>query len=272
MMDSAFLESLLQTAHLAVWRAGQVVRADFGRPRGIRQKTGPRDLVTDTDPAAQAEALAVIRERHPDHHILAEEMPEGKPDQNGVWSIPSSGVVWMVDPLDGTTNFTVGLPLVCTSVGVAVDGQPVAGAIYDPLRGELFLAAHGLGATLNGRPIGPLSPVPLGEAVVGVDWSHAPSTREQMIGATVALARQCRTIRAIGSAALALAYSACGRVQLYYNFGIQPWDVAAGAVLIREVGGDLCRPQGSPWHLGEPWVMAGHPALLQSAIDLVGNA
>lgn len=266
MTDPSLLAEMQQTAYLAALRAGEVVRRHYMRPGHIRQKRGPRDLVTDTDHAAQAAALEVIRERHPDHHILAEENPQGRPDERGVWPIPP-GAAWIVDPLDGTTNYTTGLPMVCVSVGVAVDGEPLAGAIYDPLRREMFLAAQGLGATLNGRPLKPLHPVPLAHAIISVDWSHAPGTRERMVQTVLALSRRCRTLRALGSAALGLAYVACGRVQLYANYGLQPWDAAAAAVLIREAGGDLRRPDGSAWRLGEPWVFAGHPEVVAHALE-----
>ncbi len=264
-MGPSLLVELQQTAYLAALRAGEVVRRRYMRPGEIRQKRGPRDLVTETDHAAQAAALEVLRERHPDHRILAEEDPQSQPDAQGVWTIPA-GTVWIVDPLDGTTNYTTGLPMVCVSVGAAVDGEPLVGAVYDPLRKEMFLAARGLGATLNGRPLKPLRPVPLTHAIISVDWSHAPGTRERMVQTVLALSRRCRTLRALGSAALGLTYVACGRVQFYANYGLQPWDAAAAAVLIREVGGELRRPDGLAWQLGEPWVFAGHPELVAQTL------
>lgn len=265
MMDPSLLVELRQTAHLAALHAGEVVRRRYMRPGQIREKRGPRDLVTETDHAAQAAALEVIRERHPDHRILAEEDPQSRPDARGVWAIPS-GVAWIVDPLDGTTNYTTGLPMVCVSVGAAVDGEPMAGAVYDPLRKEMFLAARGLGAVLNGRRLKPVRFIPLSHAIISVDWSHAPGTRERMVQTVLTLSRRCRTLQALGSAALGLTYVACGRVQFYANYGLQPWDAAAAAVLIREAGGELRRPDSSPWRLGEPWVFAGHPELIAQAL------
>ncbi len=267
MIDKDLLEQLQKTAHLAAWRAGQIVREQYTQPRNVHVK-GPRDLVTDTDFAAQAAALEVVRQRHPDHFILAEEDSEAYRRENDRWYIPD-GFVWAIDPLDGTTNYTTGLPINGVSVGVLIDGKPVVGAIYDPLREELFLGASGQGATLNGRPIPPLRAIPLDDAIVSLDWGHSPISRERSLAGAVALAPRCRTVRALGSAALGLAYAACGRVGVYLNFGLQPWDMAAGAVLVIETGGDLRHPYGDDWRLDEPALIAGHPTLLDEAQPLV---
>ncbi len=267
-MPDPSTEHLQQTAYEAARRAGQIVRDDYARPKNVRQKKGPRDLVTDTDGAAQEAALAAIREQYPDHTILAEEAPGVQPDEHGIWPIPP-GVVWAVDPLDGTTNYTTGLPFVCVSVGVAIDREPVVGVIYDPLREEVIAAGRGLGATLNGQPLDALLPTSLMESVAAVDWSHAPETREHMAGVVLALSRHCRTVRALGSAALAMAYIACRRVQLYANFGLQPWDTCAAAAIIRAVGGELWQPGGGSWQFGESALMAGHPNLLAEALRMM---
>src|SRR5512134_1893698 len=123
MVDHAFIEQLQRMARQASFRAGQVLSEKYGQPRKIKAK-GPRDLVTDADTAAQIAAIEVILERYPDHHILAEEDPAASPDKDGHWRIPD-GVVWIIDPLDGTTNYASTLPLVSVSIGVTVDGEPV---------------------------------------------------------------------------------------------------------------------------------------------------
>lgn len=260
----------METARLAALSAGHIIRRDIIGPRNVRFKSGPRDLVTDTDYAAQAAALEVIAGRHADHPILAEENPGSRPDANGVWTLPA-GPIWMVDPLDGTTNFAAGLPFVCTSVGVAIDGQPVAGAIYDPLRDEMFLGALGLGAALNGRALGPVQSTAIGGSVIGVDWAHSPRNREQVVQTVLALATHCRALRSLGSAALALAYVAVGRVHLYANFGLKPWDTAAAAAILSETGAAVQQLDGRAWHPGEPRVMAAHPDLLAEALRLLSK-
>ncbi len=270
MTDPAFIEQLRQTAHQAVWRAGQVIRDYNDRPRSVRFK-GPRDLVTDTDTAAQLAAVKVITDRFPDHRIIAEEDPRSKPGKDNRWQIPR-GVVWMIDPLDGTSNYASHVPLICVSVGVAVDGEPVAGAIFDPLRDELFTTAAGQGATLNGRPVEPIRPVALENAIISLDWAREPAVRDRILAGVITLAPHCRTLRALGSAALALAYVAAGRLQVYFNYNLQPWDTAAGAAMIREVGGEIRSPDGSPWQAGESSLVAGHPELLDAVIALINQA
>jgi myo-inositol-1(or 4)-monophosphatase len=268
MSDQALFEQLRQTAHAAAWQAGKIIRERNNQPRKIKMK-GPRDIVTDTDADAQRAAIAVILDRFPDHRILAEEDPaSNKPGADGLWHIPG-GVAWIIDPLDGTSNFASGLPLICVSIGVAVDGRPVAGAIYDPLREEMFEAALGLGATLNGRPLDPVKPVKLEDALINHDWARQPEARAHVLETITRLSPHCRTIRALGSAALGLAYVAAGRIQLHFNFGLMPWDTAAGAAIVREAGGDLRSPDGSAWDISNPSLIAAHPELLDEALGIL---
>lgn len=260
---------LLETARTAAREAGKLVPEQIGDPQNVRNK-GPRDLVTDTDHKAQAAVLDIIRSAHPDHMILAEEDASNHNHDKGQWDIPQ-GVVWCVDPVDGTTNFTTGLPMVCVSVGVAVDGEPVAGAIYDPMRDELFSAARGIGLWRNDKKIARIEPRALQNAVIALDWPHAAPRRNRALQAITAIAGQCRTIRSLGSAALALAYVASSRVHAYFNFGLQPWDQAAGVIMIQEAGGEIRRPDGRLWSLGEPAFFSGHPLLLDELLDRIGD-
>jgi myo-inositol-1(or 4)-monophosphatase len=254
------LGELLQTAGEAARAAGEIARRDYQHPKNVRQKHGIRDLVTDTDIHAQAAALEIIGARYPDHAILAEESAGPEP-ANGIWTV-GEGLTWAVDPVDGTTNFTLNLPMFCTSVGVVQNGMPVAGAIYDPLRDELFSGARGLGVWLNSKRLPPLAEHGLSDAVVGVDWSHEPSRRQQIVEMVDRMAHHCRTVRSLGSAVLGLAYVAAGRMHVYANFGLKPWDTAVGAVLIGELGGEIRQPDGAAWSFGESWLIAGHPILL----------
>jgi myo-inositol-1(or 4)-monophosphatase len=264
MVDQVLIEQLRRMAHHAALRAGQVLNERYTQPRKIKSK-GPRDIVTDADSAAQLTAISAILNLYPDHHILAEEDIASRPDEQGQWHIPP-GIVWIIDPLDGTTNYASKLPLVSVSVGVAIDGEPVAGAIYDPLRDEMFEAARGMGAALNGQPLLPIPQVSLTDAVICLDWAREPERRSRAVASVDALAPVCRTMRALGSAALGLAYLASGRLQAYFHYGIQPWDCAAGAVMVQEVGGALASPAGEPWHLGEMAMLAGHPGLLKEMV------
>ncbi|MGF1507598.1 MAG: inositol monophosphatase [Chloroflexi bacterium] len=258
------IDQLLVTAKQAASAAAQVIRERYDLPRTVRLK-GPNDLVTDTDTAAQDAALRTIREAFPDHAVLAEEDPSIRPDEHGVWPIPD-GICWIVDPLDGTTNYTNRIPFVCVSVGVTIDQIPVAGVIVDPLRAEMFSAAQGQGAMLNGSSIRVQKPVPLHSAVIGLGWAYTRGLSYHIVDVLSPLARRCRTTRALGAAALGLSYVAVERLQLYFNLGLKPWDVAAAAVILSEAGCEIRQPTGAPWHLGIPMLMAAHPTLLDEAV------
>lgn len=254
------LQALQQTARRAALAAGEAITSRYDKPSQVVEKA-PQDLVTDADTAAQRAAIAAIRSDYPDDRILAEEDPGLQPDPSGTWQIPP-GVTWIIDPLDGTTNFATRLPFICTSVGVAIDGEPVAGAIFDPVRRELIEGVRGAGATINGEPIVPLAPLTLYQSVAAVDWARAPGLTYSVRDVIFAIGPKVRSTRVLGSAVLALAYVALGRVQVYANVGLKPWDAAAAAVVIREAGGDLRTPDGAPWGLGSPTLIAGHPTLL----------
>ncbi|GAB4467965.1 MAG: inositol monophosphatase family protein [Anaerolineae bacterium] len=264
MTDPALFLHLRETAVLAAQAAAAVIR-QHSRPVGVYEK-GPGDLVTDTDRLAQEAALAAIQDRHPAHTILAEEDSRNHITQDGRWLIPP-GVTWSVDPLDGTTNYAFGIPFYCVSVGAALDGEPVAGAIYDPLRDELFVAARGAGVTLNGELLPPLQPMKLPQAVIGVGWAYEAAMQTRMVHTISALAFKAMTVRSLGSAALSLAYVAAGRLGMYLNFGLKPWDTGAAAVMIGEVGGVLIQPDGRQWQFGDPAFLTGHPALLADALQ-----
>ncbi len=268
MADPRFLEELVETATLAALRAGDLIREQYTQPRQVKQKNGPRDLVTQTDKAAQDIILGEIQKKYPDHFILAEENPDCKPDENGRWTIPD-GPVWMVDPIDGTTNYVFTLPVFCVSIGVALNGEPVAGVIYDPLRDELLAGAVGLGSSLNRKELPLLEARPLERSILCVDWGHDPALRQEMFETVGALIHHFQTFRSLGSAALGLAYTACQRVQFYGAFALAPWDMGAGAALIRSLGGGLIRPDGQPWQLGESKILAGHPAIVDAAMKLI---
>jgi myo-inositol-1(or 4)-monophosphatase len=128
-----------------------------------------------------------------------------------------------------------------------------------------------MGVTLNDEPLPTLKPIPLAHALIAVDWAHHPSIRTRAISMVTVIAPKCQTVRALGTAALAQAYLAAGRLQFYFNFGLQPWDVGAGAILVREAGGVLQQPGGAEWKLGLPAVFAGHPALLEEIQSLVSS-
>ncbi len=257
----------LAVALEAAIAAGDLLREMWPHDREVRLK-GPRDIVTDADIAAQDAIAGIVRARFPEHHFLAE---EGRHDI----SLDGPTPVWIVDPLDGTTNYARHLPNFCVAIGLARDGLAQVGAVYDPLRRELFYAERGGGAFVrrgaDEEQALSVSAVPaLAEAVAGADWAHEPALRDQALQALLRVAPACRTVRAFGSAALGLAYVAAGRLDAYYHLALQPWDVAAASLLITEAGGTLTRPDGQPWRLGHRQVAASNGALHAAFVDRLG--
>lgn len=225
------------TAVEAALEAGRILRWHFQRGLEIRYK-GEIDLVTEADVAAERAVLSRIRDAFPDHRVLAEE--SGEAAQDSPW-------LWVVDPLDGTTNFAHGFPVFAVSIALLHEGQRVLGVVYDVMRDELFTARRGGGAFVNGRPIRVSRTPRLEEAllVTGFPYDRQASpfdnTRE-----FVALLKRCHGVLRVGSAALDLAAVAAGRLDGYWEFRLSPWDLAAGALLVEEAGGRVTTPQGDP--------------------------
>jgi myo-inositol-1(or 4)-monophosphatase len=261
------MSATLETAVEAALAAGAVLRRHWPRARRVRSK-GWRDLVTDADLAAQAAIQAVIAARCPGDAFLGEEGAQAV-------DLAAGGPLWIVDPLDGTTNFAHRFPSFAVSVAQSRAGVLEAGAIYDPLRRTLFYAERGGGAFLRqgrGRPrrLRPSAVAALDDAVVGVDWARDPALRARVLQALDRVATQGRTVRAIGTAALGLAYVAAGWLDAYYHLSLMPWDVAAGALIVAEAGAALTTAAGGAWRLGIPHVAASNGAVHTQFLQALG--
>jgi myo-inositol-1(or 4)-monophosphatase len=254
--------SLRDFAQSVALSAGELVRQKWSEPREISEK-GYRDLVTDADIASQALITGTIRSAFPDHGFLTEEDDPSLPD--------TGPVIWVIDPIDGTSNYSRQVPTFCVSIGAVIPQKgdesnsrryhPVAGAIYDPMREELFSAAAGEPSTLNGRTIAVSQVSVMSRAIVGMDWSRDHIRRERLLSVLKRVGDQAHTIRATGSASLTLAWIAAGRLDVYFNFGIGPWDVAAAAVIISQAGGNVTSASGNPWKLHEATCVASNRLL-----------
>ena len=258
-------ELLLATAEAAAKEGGKLIRERWQQPRHVSDK-GFRDWVTDADLAAQKAITDLILERFPQHAFLAEEEDA---------TLATGGdVVWIVDPLDGTSNFSRQLPNFAISIAAAVDGVVKAGVVFDPLRREMFSAAAGRGSTLNGAPLHTSQTAELARAIIALDWSHSRARRQATLEALGRFLHHVHTVRALGTAALALAWVAAGRLDAYLNVYLHPWDVAAGALLVREAGGPVSDWQANPWALvGSPKACLGcNPRLQQQLLALIGGA
>jgi myo-inositol-1(or 4)-monophosphatase len=237
------LSELLRTAREAAEAAARIHRRDAGRVllAGATLKARA-DYVSQTDLDAQSAALAVIEANHPDHVVLAEESDEPVEDQLARWD---GRPMWIVDPLDGTANFLHEHPQYCSSVGVAVDGRCVAGAVVSGATGERWWASEGAGAFKGGRRISVSTERPLLEAMVGTGFPFKLlDVMPTYLGQLDRVLRAASGVRRAGSAALDLCYLAQGSLDAFWEEILMPWDFAAGAVIVREAGGVLTRPNG----------------------------
>ncbi len=236
----------LSVAIRAARAAGQVLAQKFNAPRQITSK-GKRDIVTDADYAADRAVRRILRANFPRDHFLSEE--DRQAERTALWQrVATSGeAVWVVDPLDGTTNYAHRIPVFGVSLALYRAGRVELGVVYDPLRNELFTAERGRGARLNGKPIAVSGVSNFEDAVIGMEWARAPKLREQTARTLRKIVARATTARALGSAALSLCYVAAGRYEGYFHFSLSPWDVAAAACIIEEASGRVTTPDGAPW-------------------------
>lgn len=265
---------LRAVAEKAALKAGALLRQKWDQPRELSRK-GFRDIVTDADLASQELITQEIQKHFPHHGFITEE------DDPRLHA--SGPIQWIIDPVDGTSNYSRQVPTYCISIGAmsgkelpAGGAEPLnnpstnilAGVIYDPMRDELFSGAKDAGSTLNGETIQVSSTRSLEKALIGMDWSREPEKRQKMLESISRFAHQVHTIRATGSAALALAWIAAGRLDVYANLVIGPWDVAAAKVIILEAGGFVSGLDGQPWILSDTGCVASNGPLHSSFLEL----
>ena len=228
----------LATAVEIVLRAGEIQLA--GRESGFRvAKKGAIDLVTEVDLACERMCRAVLAERFPEHDILAEELSAGPQEA------ARARYRWVFDPLDGTTNYAHGLPIYCASLALELDGQPIVGAIYDPSRRELFTAERGQGSFVNGTPLKASATNALGDALLVTGFPYDMHVRgPELVELFGLFLHRARAVRRLGSAALDLCYVAAGRFEGFWEHHLNPWDVAAGALMVTEAGGRVTGMDG----------------------------
>lgn len=247
--------ALLATCVAAAARATEVVQAGAARRTSLSwEPKGRFDFVSDVDRASEAALHEVIMQRHPDATLLAE---EGSPDAQA-----ARGLVFVADPLDGTTNFLHGVPWYAVSIAALVDGELTAGAIINAATGALFTATIGGGARHAGAPIHVSA---ITDPALSLIATGFPFSREEEIARYVpmlpAVMRATSGIRRMGAAALDLADVACGRYEAFWELRLAPWDIAAGLLLVREAGGIVTTLDGAPCPVAETSVLAGNPAM-----------
>lgn len=232
-------KAILDTAIKIARRAGDLLREGWGQAQTIGYK-GEIDLVTERDRASEALIIAALRQAFPDHRIYAEE--EGKAAGH-----TASGYTWLVDPLDGTTNYAHGFPVFAVSLALAYQGRAEVGVIYDPLRDECFSARRGGGAALNGSPIRVSTTTSLRRSLLATGFPYDVWTSpENNLDHFSAFVLHAQGVRRPGAAAIDLAYVACGRLDGFWELKLHPWDVAAGALIVQEAGGRVTDFRGGP--------------------------
>jgi myo-inositol-1(or 4)-monophosphatase len=234
----------------AARRAGDLILRHVGRIESLSVfEKSKQDYASEVDAQAEAEIIRELKRAFPDHAFLAEES-----GQTG-----KSRYTWVIDPLDGTSNFLHGIPHFCVSIALLDSGEPVLGVIYDPLRNEIYTASKGAGALLNDKRIRVAQRPDLTGAMLITGF--APRQRSKIgaqLEAVRELMRDAEDVRRTGSAALDLAYVACGRADAYFEAGVMPWDIAAGVLLVREAGGRICDFNGGNSSFKSGQIVAGN--------------
>ena len=246
------MNPLQNVAVMAARRGGAILIRNLNKLDKLKvEKKGHNDFVSDVDRAAEDAVIEVIHRHYPDHAILAEESgARGESD-----------TVWIIDPLDGTTNSLHGFPQFCVSVGVQVNGRMEAAAVYDPMRQEVFAASRGNGATLDDRKIRVSGRKEIEYALIGTGFPFRQADMEMgpylaMLGKVV---RNTAGVRRPGAAALDLCYVAAGRLDGFWETGLKAWDLAAGSLIIREAGGIVSGLDGSEDYLDSGHILCGTP-------------
>jgi myo-inositol-1(or 4)-monophosphatase len=229
------VSDILEMAEVIARQAGAVLLEGYGQVHHVQQK-GVIDLVTEFDKRSEDVIISFIQKEFPDHAILAEESGSNQ---------AISEYQWVIDPLDGTTNFAHGIPVFSVTIALLRNNSPVVGVAYDPLRNEMFSAEAGQGATLNNKPIHVSSETDLGKAVISTGFPYDLRTNPRNNFAQfVQFQLRTQAVRHLGSASLDCAWTAMGRLDGYWEFGVKPWDVGAGALIVREAGGCVTSVDG----------------------------
>jgi len=241
------LDFAIQTAR----DAGRILADRFGRNVKISNKS-EIDLVTESDLASEKVIIDRIKTHYPRHSILAEESGASNPDDR------ESGWRWIIDPLDGTTNYAHGYPCFCVSIALAYQGRMEIGVVYDPIRDEMFAAERGQGASLNSRRISVSGTMNLSAALLCTGFPYDVRERNEFARHFANFIMKAQGVRRDGAAALDLAYVAAGRFDGFWEEGLKPWDVAAGALIIEEAGGRVSKYRGEPLDIYSPPIVASN--------------
>ena len=255
---------MLTVAIEAAREAGRFLKLSVGKVRSIEMKQGEeRNLVSEIDRGAEAKIISIIKRHYPHHAILAEE-------SGG--SLAPAEVRWIIDPLDGTTNFLHGVPIFCVSIGVEKKGELVAGVVYDPNQDEMFTAEKGAGAFLNGKRLKVSTSSALVDSLLVTGFPYnITSNPNNAVEHFVHFLMAARGVRRLGSAAMDLSYVAAGRFDGFWEVSLNPWDMAAGALFIQEAGGRISDMRGNPLDIYQKTVLASNGIIHDAMLAVVGK-
>ena len=239
--------------------AGEILRNGYNKDHTVHYK-GTIDLVTETDHASEAFLIGEIQARFPDSHIIAEESGETKGENEGIWYI---------DPLDGTVNYSHHITVFCVSIAYAANGIVKLGAVYDPLRDEMFLAERGKGASLNGKAIHASSTTELQKSLLVTGFPYDTwNTKQDNFRNFEKLAKMTQGVRRLGSAALDGCYVAAGRFDAFWELTLKPWDIAAAGLIAEEAGARVTATDGKPDYISSPQsILAAAPGIYEKMLE-----
>jgi myo-inositol-1(or 4)-monophosphatase len=252
------LNFAMQTAR----EAGKILLDKFGKKINVSFK-GDINLVTEADLASEKFIIEQIKSYYPKHSILAEESGNAVVDGNSTWK-------WIIDPLDGTTNFAHGYPCFCVTIALEHDGKIVIGATYDPTRDEMFSAERGNGANLNNKQIRVSNTEKLSDALLVTGFPYNFAEKNDFVEKLAKFLLNARGVRRDGSAAIDMAYVACGRFDGFWEEGLNAWDVAAGTLFIEEAGGQVSSYDGSALNIYKPPIVASNGLVHQEMLRILG--
>ena len=259
----------------AASKAGEWIKSRLGTVKQLNTKSAVSDLVTEVDKGAEQMIRKLIFTHFPDHALLGEEGVEPGPEASAkaLEKVAEEEYLWIVDPVDGTTNFVHGFPFFSVSIALAHKGEVIVGVIYDPSRDEMFVAEKGKGAYVHGRRMNVAPEAALDQSLLATGF---PVGRDSTLPTNMAglshLAPKVRNIRSGGSAALHLAYVAAGRLTGFWEIGLNAWDTAAGALMVTESGGQVTDTMGNPYHLGVRNISATNGAVHGELVQALKEA
>jgi myo-inositol-1(or 4)-monophosphatase len=243
--------------------AGALLMEKFSRQLAIHYK-GDINLVTEADKMSEDLIIAAIRRNFPEHGILAEESPAIN---------TGSSQRWIIDPLDGTTNYAHGYPVFCISIGLEKEGKVILGVVYDPTRRDTFVAVRGEGAYLNGKRLAVSKTQELTRGLLATGFPYdIRSSKDNNINLFNGMAMEAQAIRRAGAAALDMAYVACGRFDGFWELKLMPWDTAAGCLLVEEAGGKITGISGAPWDIFSPNIVVSNGRIHEQMIAVFKKA